>query len=764
MVRPTGYKVDEEGTTVGNVTTKVEEILDKDGKFLGYKVTKITVDNFDNADKPVESASDDLTQVIPGTEEANGFQRPVRPDESTTTNSYGDVTTVTVTDLIENGKHVGYTINTVTVDKKGTLLYTETKNIYGTASTIRTDVEIDPTTEMTTTYTTVTKTEVEEIFVTENARIMELVQQRLEQYDTTLVTEQDTYQLVNGKDGNMYFLYKGIMYAVTGTNTIGNFYDVAANGKVPMTGYTDADDLRMLDETVKNDKGATITIKDYYTNQTFDEDDTNQNGTWRHVGYGLFSDFTMADTKGHAHSAKHFKIKDGDQIRYVYCVELGAGIDAGTYYSPGSYDQNNDNVPPWTNEDGTATGTVQQLRSVALNGFWGTETGLGSLDAVKELMRRNNLSAEADRMTAGMAIAATQAAIWEFAALDPYGSNTAPKFEGDFLTFDDEEGAAPNENTADAIIALRDLLVSLAKDAGTNGEGAAQAITTETITGSVIKVGDKVTDSSGKEQTDAQGNTLYHTDLSFTMEVSTSSINGDLVLEVSDANGRPIGKYRLAGDPGKSIYDAFTTRIRPDETGTYVLENLQLAENVAINLNLKGIQHLDDGVYIYKGEEDMQDFIGLSQKENKVDLNISMEFSVEDPTVTHTHTKTTQHRTDSQIDTKTDYRTDHMTAKRTVTSGTLETENDYKISVYGTVTTTKIEKDITKENRSWKAYWTRLLNLVEEGEEGDDPSAPDAEVPLANAPKTGDLSRLWAAVSLASLSAMFLLARKEDEE
>ena len=111
-------------------------------------------------------------------------------------------------------------------------------------------------------------------------------------------------------------------------------------------------------------------------------------------------------------------------------------------------------------------------------------------------------------------------------------------------------------------LALRDLLVTLANDAGTNGSGAAQAITAEAITGSVIQVKDQVTDSNGNAQTDEKGNNLYNTNLSFTMEVSTSSINGDLVLEVSDANGRTIGKYRLAGDPGISIYDAFTTRIR----------------------------------------------------------------------------------------------------------------------------------------------------------------------------------------------------------
>ena len=758
-VRPSGYQVNPEGTTVGNVTTKVEEILDQNGNFLGYRTTRITVDKSDNADHPVETVSDRPTEFTPGTEEFNGFTLPDRPEESTYTNSNGQVTTVTVSDLIEGEDHVGYTIVTLVHDAGGNLLYKETRNIYGCSSTVRTDVEVDPTLEKKTTYTTVTTTEVEDIYVTQHARTMELVQKQLQQYETTLVTEQDTYQLVTGQDGNLYFLYKGKMYGVKGTNTIKNSYDVASGTRVSMTGYTDADDLRFYNDKVKNENGGTVTIKDYYTDQTFSKDDTNGNGTWRHVGYGLFSDFVLTDSNGKAHTAKQFKIKDGDQIRYVYCVELGAGINAGTYYSPNSYNQGNDNVPPWTNGSGSATGTVQQLRSVAVNGFWGTESGLGSLDAVKELMRRNNLTTEADNLTVGMALAATQAAIWEFAALDPKGSSSAPHFNNDFLTFDDEEGKAPNQATKKAITALRDLLVKLAKDTGTNGEGVAEAITKEAITGSVIEIKDKVTDSRGNAKTDAQGNTLYNTDLSFTMKVSTSSINGDLVLEVTDANGRQIGKYRLAGDPGHSIYDAFTTRIRPDENGTYTLENLQLAENVVVNLNLKGTQHLDDGVYIYKGENNMQDFIGLSQKENHVDLNIRMEFSVEEPTVEHTHTTTTQKRTDSKINVKTDTRIDTKVAERTVTGGQVVTERTHNIQVYGTVTTTRVQEDPTKENRTWEAHWKRYVSPEEENPNGSRIPA-EAEL-LAKPPKTGDLSGLWMILSCLSLVGVFLLNRKQ---
>ena len=41
---------------------------------------------------------------------------------------------------------------------------------------------------------------------------------------------------------------------------------------------------------------------------------------------------------------------------------------------------------------------------------------------------------------------------------------------------------------------------------------------------------------------------------------------------------------------------------------------------------------------------------------------------------------------------------------------------------------------------------------------------PDEEVPLAAAPKTGDISSLWAALSSFSAAGFFLLGRKRKDE
>ncbi|MBQ6579852.1 MAG: thioester domain-containing protein, partial [Oscillospiraceae bacterium] len=55
------------------------------------------------------------------------------------------------------------------------------------------------------------------------------------------------------------------------------------------------------------------------------------------------------------------------------------------------------------------------IRAVALNGYWGTSAGIGSLDNLKEALAKEGFTeAELALLNDGMAIAATQMAIWEF--------------------------------------------------------------------------------------------------------------------------------------------------------------------------------------------------------------------------------------------------------------------------------------------------------------------------------------------------------------
>ena len=126
------------------------------------------------------------------------------------------------------------------------------------------------------------------------------------------------------------------------------------------------------------------------------------------------------------------------------------------------------------------------------------------------------------------------------------------------------------------------------------------------------------------------------------------------------------------------------------------------------------------------------------------------------------YTTTTQKRTDSKINVKTDTRIDTKVAERTVTGGQVVTERTHNIQVYGTVTTTRVQDDPTKENRTWEAHWKRYVSPEEENPNGS--RIPSEAELLAKPPKTGDLSGLWMILSCLSLVGVFLLNRKQRKE
>lgn len=730
----TALQKPENTTTTGEngetIVVTVEDLVEN-GEVVGYTTTTVITDSEGNH---ISTVTDNVYGT-PAVEDT--FTLPEKPEQSIEVTEDGRVVAVIVEEILEDGKLVGYTSTALTYED-GEVVYTESRSIYGTTSSTSTVTVTDPETEKKVTTTNTTVTTVEKVYATESVRDMVLDQEKTDYYNTTITTVTDEYLLENTKDGKLVFTYQGVMYEVMGSNTIVENLDVATNGTVPMTGLT-----------IENDMRTSADYSTHYTGQMLGAGDSNQNGIWTHVGYGQYSTFVLRDSNEVSHSVKQFAIKDGKTIRYVYCVELGTSISAGTYYTPEEHTGNTESETPWEG----ASGNIAQLRSVALNGYWGTESGLGSLEAVKDLMIRNGYEEEAENLTEGMALAATQAAIWE------YGAPEGVTFTGDYITYDDSVNAAPTEKDAATIKALRDLLVKLAEDP--NGAGVAEAITPEkSIAGATINVHNRVTDEDGNVQTDSSGNTLYNTDLSFRMAVSTSSINGDLVLEITNENGDSIGQYRLAGDDSTSDFDGTYEKIYPDpDTGIYTIENLVLAENVAITLNLDGVQHLDDGVYIYEGVNNMQDFIGLSMKENQVDLSVSLEFSVEDPVLVHTHTVAADNRVDTQVSTKYDTRTDTKVTTLTCTDTTTVTNNSHNIKVYGTVTATETKRDVTKEHKEWQAYWKYLTDLSEEEGEGGSDGVQEGSL-RSDAPKTGDVCDLLTTVSMLSLAGVVLLRKK----
>lgn len=766
-VRDSG-KYTEGTTTEGNVTTTVEKIYDKKtGGFLGYKVTKVTVTESDNSEDPVVTESQKDTSTTKGTAQDNGFTLPEKPEERSETNAYGDTTTVTVTDLMENGKHVGYTISTVITSADGTAIRKETKNIYGTASTLTTGEVRDPVTEKTVTTTKITTTEVEEIYETEETRTMERTDTTTTNTTTTYLDETDTYQLVETDDG-MFFLYKGVMYAVEA---------IGSHGNTTLTPITPDMDLVTAAEgsDVRNKNGTTNGL---FTKLT--ENTGNESGMeFRYVGNGVASTLMInrwkpdLDDYGNLQYNKDGSIKmengnltnhqfalqdSSGKIHYVYCCDIATDAVSGYYYEM-------TNVEDANYYQGS--NAVAHIQTIATRGFWGTKSGAGSLDAVKQLLKDSGYK-NWNSLTEGQALTATQAAIWK------YGNNDANRYLDETIVQKNYWGTSLDADHPDSanVQALFNLLIS-GDLMNKTDLTATDLIDKEDITGAAITVKEAVTDGSGNVVEDNNGNKKYNTNLSFTLKVDKNSITGNLKVYVY-ANGdtkNPIATRVLAGD-GFLSYG-----LEPDANGTYTIEDLEIFEGVNITLNLEGTQDLERGVYLYTSEiydeKTSQTFVGVAEGERKVDLEVSLKFEVEDPTINHTNTRTTTKITDKNTVTEKVTREDTRDVTNTAAYGTEKTEKFHDVDVYGTVTVTKTKKDITKEDRKWESYYQYLLQLIN-GEDGggeekdgrgnDLTTILDEDVALADAPKTGDMSALWAAISTISLGGMALLSVKRKEE
>ncbi|MBQ6833731.1 MAG: Cys-Gln thioester bond-forming surface protein [Lachnospiraceae bacterium] len=797
-VKPDGYEVgttpilDNDNKEIGS--KKIEEIKDDDGNVIGYRITETKIVG------TKEATGESTTK--PGAAQTPTVKLPEKPIAPAPVTKDGLTTTVTVEDIYENGNLVGYKTITRVTDADGKEVSKTSDSIYQTVTTYETTVTKDPQTEVET-LTTVT-----EILGLKETQTYTATTQGTQTTDSFRDVTEEVYQLVETEDG-MFFLYEGKLYEVVGTNTVTHSNLTGANNvntdQYGKNKADDNDDLRLWYERLN----AESMYNDNYTgnNALNDNFTSGEAGKWDYNGFGMVSDFEVYETemtkgKYKDHRVRLFRVQNGNEIRYAYCVELGADLKSGVNYGSNTYERDNtthDSSEPWEG----ATGTIKQLRSVALNGFWGTDSGLGSLQAVKDLMIRNGLKEEAENLTAGMALTATQVAIWQFGSNDSsvFGKVGATDEEtiefaikkfGTNIEIDDEK--------AETINKLRNLLVRLADNA--NGEGQATVITKDNAFAEAgFVVHDKVDVEVSRDDND--DNDVYNTDILFKLGVSTSSINGDLIIKVLDNEGNAIKSYRLAGEDGeKSIFDGVFSKIYPNADGVYKMEGIPLAENVKVSLALEGIQHLDDGVYVFydNSADDWQDFISLSRLDNTVDLKMDMEFKVTDPTaqIGHTTNKWQEKKTDTQSYTKTDTYEEYRLGTNSNAKETLNTK------VYGVTTTVTVETKTTESESEWNSNYNRVENhqnnnnnnngggnngggsnkpvVISDNDvplfagdtiEISDSNVPlsdgvlnieDDPVPLAVLPMTGDVSAIWMLISLISglgLAGLSLADRKK---
>ncbi len=747
-------------TTEGNVTTTVK--LEKSEGTPSYtRTTTVTTVKDPVTGEPValtEQEKQDLAATLPGETKTTYNYLTGIVEQTGSTDAEGNVTSYQYTYVRDaQGNILSYTQDTIITNAEGKVLAKGSDTFHCTTIVTTTYTVVDPTTKQTTTFDTITETKTENITITEYAQDLQTPIQRTDKTENFYELETESYVAVDGsslitdESGNLFVVYEGRMFPVKDL------------GKEPTANHVVAG-----------------------TNTS-----SNQGGTWRYDGDHMKGS-EVVRTNGEKSTPTMFEIRSGKEVRYVYCVELDQSTGYGSYNLEADFFSDNTDASKAAWSD-----SIPELRSVAINGFWDTDSGIGSLDSVKSLLKRYQdqinkdgvilTDEDIEDLSASDALTATQVALWK------YGANNSSSFGTKF-------------SKDSTIVILRDLLVDLADSAAAapSTKSADKELTGDKVTGAKLVLKDKVSENE------------YNTDLVFKLNVSESAINGNLIVEVVDVNNKVLGQYRLAEDGTKdnfftttaaNLADAATgtKQVKADGNGNYTLEDLTLANGVKFTVNLRGTQHLDDGVTIYMSK-DKQDFIGLVSKDKDVNLAFDMEFTATETEVEKTSGKKTQTGTVNNNYTGT--RTQHQvkTSVKVETEQSATTDSKIVTQFLGDL----IEKEDVYAKTGSHSEWTDFVQdaeLVddEDGKEteptepeetepqetepeetepeetepketepkdnepnipqfqSEDGGIPDKEVPKAVVPKTGDISLIWTLLSGLSAGGLVVLNRKKED-
>lgn len=727
----TGAKTDANGET----TVVKEPIRNADGTIIGYqivttnvKVTEETKTSDAAADTTKQSENSETgTPVTKDTTPDNNttYKMPEEPKGGVTKNSDGTTVTTTVEKIMEGDVHVGYKTTSVTTDANGKELNRSSENIYRTEITTKSE-----TTSVTTTTTTTTP----------------LTNQRTTTTVTTTIVDTEGHVLVPalGQDGNWYWVYTG---------TLGNVAAGTGNGAIDM------------DSLKPNMTGLNVdTSNDLYNRKG--EIKTNPLGDWPLIWtgkYGLESAIRVqaGDCSGDNRTYQPHQFilyNDKGEPFYVYCADFEVNPQNGHRYGM----ENLEDATYYDNTD------AQHIRYIALNGYWGTSSGTGSLQAVQNLMKQSGKFKEAEwkALTPGEAITATQAAIWYYgnSSKDPNsGIDISKGVVGRYFngkTFGDVPDAK-----AGIVNKLFNLLIS-----GTQEATAGTTIINENnfATAANLEIKEKVSNATtlnGSEpQTTQPDKDKYKTNLSFSLLLEPNE-GDELTVTVLGTDGTVLKEVSICGKDSESKWQKWLIR---DANQMYTIEDVEIAEGVTVTLNLSGTQNLGSGVYLYTSEikkgVSSQTFVGVANGQRDVNLNVDLKFEVQDPklAVKSSEQEETSIKTDTKVENGTGTRKEvteskHITVTETVTQTTRRTWNSSWARRYPGNNGGGGEE--TGGNR--RLGVRRLLNLDETKK--NELTIPDEEVPLAKAPVTGDISTLWFVLGCLSLAGMILLNRKRKE-
>lgn len=273
---------------------------------------------------------------------------------------------------------------------------------------------------------------------------------------------------------------------------------------------------------------------------------------------------------------------------------------------------------------------AEMIQTIVRNGYWGTESGFGSLESFKQIMKESGVFSDSEiaNITDGIAMTAMQYAIWTYSNcmdnktfINAYYTNrlAAPS-------------SAADDESAALIFKLYHYLTHLApvkeevKTTGNtliNEDNFLKAISFDLV--------EKQQSHSNNQDADPL-NDVYKANLTFELKVKPSTENGDdLVLMILDGKTE-IAKGRIAGklQPGE-------VQLVANEKGTYTFNNIEITEGTQnVRFVLCGTQNLEKDAYLLTSEnrdgEESQTMVGVVEGNRgvNVEMNICFVLSIED--------------------------------------------------------------------------------------------------------------------------------------
>lgn len=312
-------------------------------------------------------------------------------------------------------------------------------------------------------------------------------------------------------------------------------------------------------------------------------------------------------------SVQNFLLKNQatKELVTVYCADLGTPIADSASYNVVNL------------EDATYYNTEQasKIRAIAMNGYWGTDD---SFERVKDMMAKSGKFTEEEikSLTHGVALTATQYAIWTFSnVMDDIEFVNIHYWYDNKIQADTPEDEQPYVKL---LFKLYEHMIALDPVSVDEMNTSNTIINNKNILKDVdIEVVDKDVNHKNNMDSDTD-NDAFITNVTFDMQVTPNEVKGDnLVANVVDSNGNIFAKGRIVGELQEG-----EVKLRDNGDGKYTFQDVTLIENdeVTYTVTIEGVQNIERSVYLYTpaDREDSQTLVGYGEGEHKVDVSSSV--------------------------------------------------------------------------------------------------------------------------------------------